>query len=117
MSFFVHGRVFRQPAFFATSFAEWVADEFISRVPAGLMKIKWLVHIDPMRKCLHVNLVQQSNVPGEEEYLFAPYSVFTVRSVRWSDGGGTVEHPHVIELDAAVDNKAESEHLELAPWS
>ena len=32
----------------------------------------WQVRIDPTRKCVHVNLVKKSNVPGEEEYLFAP---------------------------------------------
>ena len=36
-------------------------------------------------------------------------SVFTVRSVRWN--AGTVQDPHAIDLDAAVDNQAESEDL------
>ena len=57
-------------------------------------------------------------VPGlkdEQEYLFAPYSVFTVRSVQWTAGTG--EDPHQIDLDAAVDNKGPSEDLPLAPWS
>ena len=64
---------------------------------------------------MHVNLVKKTNVPGEEEYLFAPYSAFTVLSARW--GAGTVAAPHEIELLAAVDNKAEREDLPLAPWS
>jgi hypothetical protein len=119
MPFFVPGRAFRQPAYFATSFSERVADHFILRVPPepGLLRVKWLIHIDPVRKCHHVNLVERTNVTGEEEYLFAPYSAFRVRSATWSEDGGTVEHPHVIELDAAVDNKAEPEDLDLAPWS
>ena len=33
---------------------------------------RWLVRIDDVRKCTHVNLVRKTNVPGEEEYLFAP---------------------------------------------
>ena len=73
------------------------------------------VRIDAERKCVHVNLVKKTNVPGEEEYLFAPYSAFTVLSVRW--GAGTAAAPHEIELLAAVDNKAEREDLPLAPWS
>ena len=62
----------------------------------------WQVRIDPTRKCVHVNLVKKSNVPGEEEYLFAPYSAFTVMSARWN--AGTTAAPHEIELLAAADS-------------
>ena len=55
------------------------------------------------------------NVPGEEEYLFAPYSVFTFRRSTWN--AGTTADPHEVELLAAVDNKGEPEDLLLAPWS
>ena len=55
------------------------------------------------------------NVPGEEEYLFAPYSVFTVLRSTWN--AGTTADPHEVELLAAVDNKGEPEDLLLAPWS
>ena len=68
-----------------------------------------------MRKCNHVNLVRKTNVPGEEEYLFAPYSAFTVMSARWN--AGTTAAPHEIELLAAADNQEEPEDLPLAPWS
>eukprot|EP01046_Picozoa_sp_COSAG06_P035146 COSAG06_NODE_3745_length_4949_cov_10.597938_3_plen_70_part_00 len=64
-------------------------------------------------------------VGGEAEFLFAPYSIFTVRNVTWGQGGA----PHRIELDAATDNlvqaeggdgrwatPAGSEDLPLAPW-
>ena len=64
---------------------------------------------------MHVNLVKKTNVPGEEEYLFAPYSAFIVVSARWRSG--TVAEPHEIELLAAVDNREEPEDLPLAPWS
>jgi hypothetical protein len=70
-SFFVKGREFRQPAYFATSFSRAVADAFIARAVAA-SKVRWLVRIDDVRKCAHVNLVRKTNVPGEEEYLFAP---------------------------------------------
>ena len=49
---------------------------------------------------MHVNLVKKTNVPGEEEYLFAPYSAFTVLSASWN--AGTTADPHVIELQAAM---------------
>ena len=73
------------------------------------------MRIDPSRKCVHVNLVKKTNVAGEEEYLFAPYSAFTVLSATWN--AGTDADPHVIELRAAVDNKTKPEDLPLAPWS
>ena len=78
-------------------------------------KVLWLVRIHPELKCAHVNLVKRTNVPGEEEYLFAPYSAFTVISATWN--AGTSADPHVIELQAAADNKLEPEDLPLAPWS
>ena len=102
------------PGVMATSFSRDVALGFLRRstMPA---KVLWLIRIDPERKCVHVNLVQKSNVAGEQEYLFAPYSVFKVVSVKW--GAGTDEDPYIIELIAAPDNKAEPENLVSAPWS
>ena len=52
---------------------------------------------------------------GEEEYLFAPYSAFTVVKASWNRGTDT--NPHIVELLAAVDNKEVREDLPLAPWS
>ena len=80
---------------------------------------------DEAKRCKHVNLVEVSLVPGEQEYLFTAYSIFTVRRVEWGQGGAQ----HVVELDAASDNNAAaeggqgrwatpagSEQLPLAPW-
>ena len=113
-SFFVARRQFRQPSYLATSFSEDTAREFI-RMRGGDDCVLWRVRIDPERKCVHVNLVKKTNVPGEEEYLFAPYSAFAVLSVQWK--AGTVAEPHEIELLAAADNKREPEDLPLAPWA
>ena len=44
-------------------------------------------------------------LPDEQEYLFAPYSAFTVLSAKWN--AGTTADPHVVELLAAHDNKTE----------
>ena len=114
--FFAQGRKFRQPAYLATSFSEQVARRFLVE-RGGSDCVLWRVRIDPVRKCVHVNLVTK-RVPGledEKEYLFAPYSAFTVLRSEWN--AGTTAEPHVIELLAAVDNKKESEELPLAPWS
>ena len=62
---------------------------------------------------------------AEAEFLFAPYSIFTVLSVEWGENGA----PHRIELYAATDNRAQaaggegpwatpvgSEELPVVPW-
>lgn len=105
---------FRQPAFLATSFDQKVAQTFIARskMPS---RVLWKVRIDREKKCLHVNLVQKSNVENEQEYLFAPYSAFTVEKA--TKRAGTANDPHVIELLAVHDNKAAPVNLRLAPWS
>jgi hypothetical protein len=51
---------------------------------------------------------------AEAEFLFAPYSAFTVVSVEPSDSNSYLA-PHVMTLDAAVDNRLEPEDLPLAP--
>lgn len=69
-------------------------------------------------RCKHVNLVEKTNVQGEEEFLFAPYSVFTVLSVTMpASGKPTATYPVVIELQAAIDNRDEPTDLPLSPWS
>eukprot|EP01046_Picozoa_sp_COSAG06_P035772 COSAG06_NODE_3879_length_4809_cov_2.508705_3_plen_82_part_00 len=78
-------------------------------------RVLWKVRIDREKKCLHVNLVQKSNVENEQEYLFAPYSAFTVEKA--TKRAGTANDPHVIELLAVHDNKAAPVNLRLAPWS
>ena len=113
-SFFATKRTFRQPTYLATSFSQDVAESFMRRSPEAT-KILWLIRIDPDRKCLHVNLVRQTNAVGEAEYLFVPYSVFTVLRASWN--AGTDSEPHIVVLMAAVDNKVEAEDLPLAPWS
>lgn len=112
--FFAVGKHFRQPAFLATSFSPDVAKNFI-RMRGGDDCVLWTIRIDPERKCKHVNLVAKTNVDGEQEYLFAPYSAFAVLTVSWN--AGSIDEPHQIELLAAVDNKDEPEDLPLAPWS
>jgi hypothetical protein len=58
-----------------------------------------------------VNLVDNTMFDGEAEYLFVPYSVFTVECVDMEDTGAAV-----ITLQAALDNTQEREDLPLATW-
>ena len=82
----------------------------------------WIFHQHPRAedtvryRCRHVSFLSRTNVPGEEEYLFAPYSVFTIRHASWSESP-TIDDPHVVELDAAIDNRREPEDLPTAPWA
>ena len=66
--------------------------------------------------CYHVNYVDRTNVPGEKEFLFVPYSVFTVREVVWHPKP-TWKDPHIVHLDVADDNLLfDGQCLPLAPW-
>ena len=62
-----------------------------------------------------VNYVESSKFgDAEAEFLFAPYSAFTVVSVAPSAPNSYLS-PHVITLAAAVNKRLEPEDLPLAP--
>ena len=123
--FFQPGMKYRAPGFVATSFKEATAQDFAYRngLLSGKPYVLWEVNVDPAgelhrgRRCKHVNYVLRSLVgagdDAEKEYLFAAYSVFTVRQCEWSDDPTQASR---IILDAALDNSAEDEELPLAPW-
>lgn len=63
-----------------------------------------------------VNYIESSKFGDQEaEFLWAPYSVFTVLDVARSPSNSYLE-PHVVTLSAAIDNRIEPEDLPLAPW-
>jgi hypothetical protein len=65
---------------------------------------------------LQVNYVESSKFgDAEAEFLFAPYSTFTVISAVPSAPNNYL-NPHVITLSAAIDNRLEDLDLPLAPW-
>jgi hypothetical protein len=87
-SFYQVGKVFRVAGYLATSFSQATAEEFMCM--AGQREepcVLWEIHVDPegehsaTKRCQHVAYVTHANVPGEEEYLYAPYAPFTVKSV------------------------------------
>merc|ERR1719399_64002 len=125
--FFTVGKKYRVSGFLATSLRQSVTNNFMFRAEAaGYPVVQWCVQLDRRadpqgenslaHRCKHVNLLRVTHVPGEEEYLFAAFSVFTVREVVWSSAP-TMQDPHRITLEAAIDNAQESEDLPLAPWS
>jgi len=81
----------------------------------GHEPILWYFIFDPQLPCVHVNYVSKSNCPGEEEFLFSAYSVFTVEKCVWKRNPSW-QDPHEIFLKVAPDNSQESNDLPTAPW-
>ena len=70
--------------------------------------------LDPDYRVKHMSFVSKTLIAEEAEYLFAPYSVFTLVSVKWS--AAKVIKTHEFTIRAAHDNKEEDENLPLTPW-
>jgi len=132
--FFVVGKKYRAPMFLATSSSEDTAvDTFLMRLeppsaeqaPPWQEPVLWRFHLDGNKpesaRCKHLNFIDRTDgtVHGEDEYLYAPYSTFTVRAVAWEEAPlvdtYTVRH-HIIDLDVASDNRREPLELPSAPW-
>ena len=118
--FYQAGKKYRVPGFIATSFNEDVACRFM-KFAEGRTPVKWIVEVDSrgrdalQYRCKRVNFCENSDVPGEEEFLFAPYSVFTVISLT-APPVPPDHDPVVVRVQAAVDNLKEPEDLPMAPW-
>ena len=116
------GKKYRVPGFLATSLRREIAAAFAFKAgvanPSHPCAI-WRITFDPRGKehpeyrVRHMALVSKTLVVGEQEYLFTPYSVFTLVSVKWR--AGLIE-PHEFTIRAARDNKEEDECLPLTPW-
>jgi hypothetical protein len=86
--FYESGREFRVAGFLASSFSQATAEHFMCSARARSEPcVMWVIHVDPAgehspaKRCMHVSYVERSNMPDEMEYLFAPYSPFTVKQV------------------------------------
>ena len=114
--FFVEGKTYRVPMYIATTTSRQVAQAFISRANTGDSHVMWLIIMDATSPMYNASLVKKNTlIPGEEEFLFVPYSVFTIDKATWKRG--TKNQPHEIVLMASSDNTGEREDLELAPWA
>ena len=117
------GQKYRVPGFLASSTerkiaAKFAFDAFEDNGDAHPCVI-WRIVFDPrgerhpQYRVKHMTFVSKTLVEGEEEYLFAPYSVFTLVSTEWSV---QLRKPHEFTILAAYDNKTEDENLPLTPW-
>jgi len=117
------GKKYRVPGFLSTSVDREVAAAFVMRADRAHPShpcVMWRITFDPRGRLhpeyrvKHMAFVSKSLIVSESEYLFAPYSVFTLVSVKWSTR--ELAHPHEMTIRAAHDNKDEDENLPLAPW-
>ena len=119
-AFFRPGKKYRVPQFLATSLNRATAMRFVLRGKKNTRtRALWCIKVDqrgvnnPDYRCKHASFVHKSLVPGEGEFLFTPYSTFTVESVDFSDDA---EYYKIVVI-AAQDNKKCREDLPLAPYS
>ena len=133
-AFFQPGKKYRAPMFVATSFEESTSvHTFLMRLdpptadqtPPFQEPTLWRFHLDASlsagQRCKHVNFIDRTDgtVHGEDEFLYSPYSVFTVTAVSWHEAPLVNEYiarPHTIDVDVAPDNRCEPLDLPLAPW-
>ena len=115
------GKSFRVSGLLATSLSTTISYGFMNMAREnGLPAAIYIITYDPRGKddvrytCKHVNYVNASNVSGEAEYLFAPYSPFTVKEVR--KGTGSLQNPHEVYLEAGLDSLDFDEELPVTPW-
>jgi len=113
------GKKYRVPGFLATSSKRAIAAKFAFDPSQTHPSAIWCIKFDPRGKdhpefrVYHMTFVSKTLIKGEHEYLFAPYSVFTLVSVEWST---KLRKPHEFVIQAAIDNQEEAEDLPLAPW-
>ena len=86
----IKGEKYRVPGFLATSNQKSVAAAFVYKCDPDHPVAMWCIKFDkrgkdqPQYRVQHMSLVANTLIEGEHEYLFAPYSVFTLVSVKWS---------------------------------
>ena len=113
------GRKYRAPGFLATTIKRTIASSFAFKADKTHPCALWRIVFDPRGeheyeyRVQHMTFVANTLIAGENEYLFAPYSVFELVSVKWSVKLGK---PHEFVIQAAVNNKEEDENLPLTPW-
>lgn len=114
------GLSYRASMFLATAFKKNRAANFLKKVRAPLVPVLFIFNLDEDFGCDHALYLEGLTlVPGEGEYLYTPYSVFTVvgveipasepSSIKWSK-------PVIITLAVAPDNSAEPEDLPTMSW-
>merc|ERR1719210_240886 len=103
---------YRVQRFMATSENEETARIFLVREKKNpgtsecFIPVLFVVHLNPTEFCLHTTLLEQwTTCGGENEWLFPPYSAFTVLDVAsLPETTSPPDAPIVIQIEAAPDN-------------
>ena len=102
------GGSFRTKMFLATSFMREIPMEnFLPTVPSNLCAVLFTIKIDPIKKCMHANYLDNpmhTKVGVEREFLYPPYSAFTVKDVT---PPASISAPWEVVLEAAFDVKSD----------
>jgi len=122
--FFKRGKSYRVPGFLATSLEVREAMGFIHRSTTEHPRILWCIMLDGRGRtesefrCKHAKFVLKTEVEGEMEFLFAPYSVFTVIRTDFSPQDWSSRSArYTVCIEASIDNDSSEKNLGLAPWS
>ncbi|CAE7460754.1 unnamed protein product [Symbiodinium sp. CCMP2592] len=112
LKFFQAKRQYRVNMFLATSDDKRKAQEFAEGAEGTEVPTLFHVHWHKDNGCIHVNYLEHiTAVKSEREYLFPPYSTFTVMQMAKKQG-----RFYVIHIFAEPDNKSCSEELPLSSW-
>ena len=115
---------FRFSACVASSLKEAKAIFFMElgeKNSGGKVAVMMRIRVDPRGllhpsfRCQHAHLVELSMFPDEFEYLFAPYSLFTIFSV--TNASGSIRDPYIVTLDAALDHVGFAEDQPVSTWA
>ena len=115
----MQGQKYRVPGFLATSDNRQIAVAFAFKANKSHPCVIWRITFDPRGKLQtkyhvqHMSFVSKTLIESENEYLFAPYSVFKLVSIKWSE---ELSDAHEFTIRATRNNKEEDEHLSLTPW-
>jgi len=120
VEFFMKGRVYRYAGYLASTDSHAVAMTFLqaaARPDPELVPVMFFFHFDPLRGCMHVNLLENlTECRGEREWLFQHYSAFSVRRPADLSKPFCAAMPVVIELDVFPDSKEVGADVPLVPW-
>merc|ERR1711959_312339 len=83
-------------------------------------RILWCIKVDSRGKanseyrCKHASLITRTEVPCEGEFLYAPYSTFTVIRTDWSvTNWSNIKSHYTVVVQASLDNNLEPLDLPL----
>ena len=74
--------------------------DFVERRNPAHEGIVWHIYVPLKSGTASVNHIARTNCEGEDEFLFAPYSAFTVLEVEW--GAGSTMIPHEVHINMSL---------------